>query len=222
MNKQTVLVVAAHPDDEVLGCGGTIYKHHLAGDKVYLITLTNGVSARDNHDSDDTVIRNEALEKSCKTLGVDEYHCLSFPDNQMDTISLLSITKEIEKFAKDKKISTVYTHSLKDLNIDHQITHKATLTAFRPQPGLSVKRILAFEVLSSTEWSSDFFTPNYFVTLSDDCWNKKMEAMKYYSEELREFPHSRSIRNIENIGSLRGACIGYTKAEAFELIRSID
>lgn len=214
-----VLVIVAHSDDEVIGCGGTIAKHVANGDTVSLLVMTDGVSARGNSEEADE--RETALSSSCKNLGIKEYRQLSYPDNEMDSVSLLSIAKGIEDFVKDKKPQIVYTHSDKDLNIDHQLTMRAVMTAFRPQPNCSVTSIYGFEVLSSTEWNTDQFNPSMFNVLSDDHLNKLEKSLNIYKEEMRDEPHSRSIKNIIRQREYRGSCVGHRYVEAFEIYREI-
>ena len=148
-----ILVVAAHADDETLGCGGTIARHVSEGDTVHVMIMTNGVGARGDGDEKAIKERQEAFHKAMSILGVQKTYENDFPDNRMDTFPLLEITQSVEKVIKKIEPSIVYTHHYGDLNIDHQITHKAVITACRPIPQSSVKEIYSFEVLSSTEWS---------------------------------------------------------------------
>lgn len=222
--KNKVLVVAAHADDEALGCAGTIAKHIAKGDVVHIIFLTNGVGARGNSSSNDKAERVSALSQAMAVLAVDDYQCFDFPDNQMDSVPLLSIVKAIESKITCFKPSIIYSHFAHDLNIDHQITHQAVMTACRPIKGSSVKKILSFEVLSSSEWnstSSPTFRPQYIVDISP-YWQNKVQALKCYQEELRDFPHSRSLECIEALATLRGATHGFAKAEAFQVERILE
>ncbi|MGI4991246.1 PIG-L deacetylase family protein [Halobacteriovorax sp. GFR7] len=214
-----VLVIVAHSDDEVIGCGGTIAKHIASGDSVSLLVMTDGVSARGS--SEDADVRETALSSSCRNLGVMEYKQLSYPDNEMDSISLLSIVKGIEDFAKDKNPQIIYTHSNKDLNIDHQITMRAVMTAFRPQPNSTVKAIYGFEVLSSTEWNTEQFNPVMFNVLDKEHMDKLEKSLDIYKEEMRIEPHSRSVTNIIRQRKYRGSCVGHNYVEAFEVYRDI-
>jgi len=224
LKKENVLVIAAHADDEALGCGGTIAKHIANGDIVHIIFMTNGIDARDNSSNNDTTLRISALKQAMTVLGVDAYQCFDFPDNQMDSIALLTIVKAIEGIINKFQPSIVYSHFAHDLNIDHQITHQAVMTACRPIKGSSVKKILSFEVLSSSEWrltSSPNFQAQYIVDISQ-YWQKKEQALLCYQEELRDFPHSRSIKCIEALATLRGATHGFAKAEAFQVERILE
>lgn len=219
-----VLVVAAHADDEALGCGGTIAKHVAQGDLVKVIFMTNGVSSRNGNSTTDESDRESAMIQALETLGVRNYQCFNFPDNQMDSIPLLSVVKVIEEVINLFQPSIVYSHFAHDLNIDHRITHQAVMTACRPIKGSSVQKILSFEVLSSTEWQSPSmigFQGQYIVDISR-YWQQKEQALLCYQEELREFPHSRSLACIEALATLRGASHGVAKAEAFQVERIMD
>jgi len=215
-----VLVVAAHADDESLGCGGAIARHVSKGDSVTVMFMTDGVSSRDTN-SDYITLRESASSQAMAILGVSDIRQSNFPDNKMDSITLLDVVKDIEVVINDIKPEIVYTHFAHDLNVDHRVTHSAVMTACRPQSWSSIKKILSFEVLSSTEWNSPTaiqFIPNYFVDISD-FWEQKLEALKCYHEEMRVFPHSRSYECVEALAVLRGATNGLFKAEAFYVER---
>jgi len=220
----SILVVAAHPDDEALGCSGTLAKHIAEGDLVNIIFMTNGLSARTSIKEEEHEIRNEGMINAMKTLAVNHYQCFDFPDNAMDSIPLLTVVKEIEEVINNTQPNIIYTHFAHDLNIDHQITHQAVMTACRPIIGSSVEKILSFEVLSSTEWQSSSITqfrPQYIVNI-DAYWLKKTQVLACYHQELRDFPHSRSLPCIEALAILRGASHGFKKAEAFQVERILQ
>lgn len=216
-----ILVVAAHPDDEVLGCGGTIAKHRMLGDEVTVLFLTDGISSRDGADVDnDRVERRDAAHRALKVLGVSDIIFETFPDNQLDSVPLLDVIKVIEAVAFRITPEIVYSHSSADLNVDHVVAAKAVRTAFRPTKSTSVNKILAFEIMSSTEWSFDFagvFKPNVFIDISE-FWDKKIGALHCYEMEMRSSPHPRSFRSIEAYGALHGEAVGFGYAEAFELV----
>jgi len=219
-----VLVIAAHADDEALGCAGTIAKHIKQGDKVTIAFMTDGVSSRfickPTDESERAVFSNKAM----KILGVSDVRQYSFPDNKMDSLPLLDIVKVIENIVAEVKPTIVYTHFSHDLNIDHRVTHTAVMTACRPQLGASVKKILSFEVLSSTEWNSpsqQTFIPHYIVNITE-FWEQKLAALQCYHDEMRDFPHSRSYKCVEALATLRGATNGFDKAEAFFVERILD
>ena len=215
-----ILIIAAHPDDEVLGCGATIAKHTQNGDLVQVIFLADGFSSRANGK-----IRNNAATKASKILGCIPPLFLNFPDNELDTVPLLNIVKKIEKVINSFNPTIVYTHHFGDLNIDHCIAHKAVSIACRPQPGLSITRIMSFEILSSSEWqlagAKNVFQPNWFEDVNDT-YSLKQEAISAYDFEMREWPHSRSSENLINLAKLRGASVGINLAEAFVVLRVIS
>ena len=218
-----ILIVAAHPDDEVLGCGGTIARHVASGDAVTVMFMTDGVSSRGEGSTNEVDDRHCAAMQAMQSLGVSDIRQLNFPDNQMDSVSLLEVTQAIEAVILDIHPRIVYTHFAHDLNVDHRVTHSAVMTACRPQSCSSVKTILSFEVLSSTEWNSPSqpsFVPQYIVDISE-YWELKLTALKCYSAEIREFPHSRSYETVEALAALRGATHGVGKAEAFYVERII-
>ncbi len=227
--KQTILVVAAHPDDEILGCGGTIAWHAARGDLVHILILGEGATSRDANRKVETRqpeldALNQTAIKSSKILGAQSIHFASLPDNRMDSIPLLDIVKIVENYVSQFKPQTLYTHHFGDLNLDHRLTQQAVITACRPQPHSCVKELFFFETPSSTEWqctgSSTVFQPHYFVDISKT-WNLKLEALRIYQAEMREWPHSRSIEAIESLAKWRGASIGVNAAEGFSVGRII-
>ena len=217
-----VIVFAAHPDDEVLGCGGTIVKHVKNGDEVSVVFMTNGEGSRPSKEQK-VNLRNSETAKAKKILGYKKSFYCNHPDNQMDKIPLLKIIKGIEKIINQIQPEIIYTHHFSDLNIDHAITSRAVITACRPIPASKVKKIYAFEILSSTEWdygNSKKFSPNYFNNIEFEI-EKKLIAAKAYKSEMRKPPHARSIQNIEVLSKMRGNTVGIKFAEAFEVIREI-
>ena len=224
---RAVLVLAAHPDDEVLGCGGTIAKFADSGAIIHVAFLADGVFSRQGNDekqSDKLDKRRSAARNSCGILGVKSVSFGDLPDNRMDTVALLNITQAIEKLIAEHRPDTVFTHHAGDVNIDHRRTHEAVVTACRPQLGHPVKTLLSFEVPSSTEWqlpgSSPAFAPNWFVDISSTL-DRKLAALDAYLTELREWPHPRSRRGIESLARWRGATIGVDAAESFVLGRQL-
>jgi LmbE family N-acetylglucosaminyl deacetylase len=224
--KKRALVVAAHPDDEVLGCGGSTARLVREGWEVFTLILGEGITSRERErkkkerETEITELKKRAFEAN-RILGVKEVFLLDFPDNRFDSVDLLSIVKAVEEVKKEVKPFAVFTHSKADLNVDHTLTYRAVLTATRPQPGETVKELYSFEVLSSTEWSfPHLFRPSvYFdITMTLDI---KKEAMKCYTSELRDPPHPRSLEGIEVKAKQRGMEVGLAYAEAFELVRSI-
>lgn len=223
-----ILVVAAHPDDEILGCGGTMALYSRRGDEVYALILGEGVTSRDEerdreHRGKEIADLKRQVKAANKIIGTKKTFLFDFPDNRFDSVSLLDIVKVVENVKKEVMPDTVYTHHKGDLNIDHRITFNAVLTAFRPLKGERAKEIYSFEVPSSTEWSSsrdNYFIPNHFVDIKATL-KKKINAMKAYKSEIREFPHPRSEAAIEALARIRGTSVGLDCAEAFEVIRQV-
>ncbi len=224
----SVLVVAAHPDDEVLGCGGTVARHAARGDDVHVLILGEGASARDDRrNAEARSAEIAALEASARAaaevLGSRPPRFAGLPDNRMDSVALLDIAKRIESVIAEIEPGIVYTHHGGDLNIDHSIVHRAVLTACRPVPGASVVAIYAFETVSGTEWAGPAaagFMPSRFVDISENL-DAKMRALDAYGSEMRPFPHARSRENVAALARLRGASVGVEAAEAFMVIREI-
>jgi LmbE family N-acetylglucosaminyl deacetylase len=220
---KSILVVGAHADDEVLGCGGTIAKHVAEGDLVNVIFMADGVGSRLQSDQDEFQDRSRARDEALRCLGVARQHSLDFPDNRMDSIPLLEIVQKLEPFIEEIRPTIVYTHHHGDLNIDHRLTHAAVMTVCRPMPGSSVSEIYGFEVVSSTEWATSqesSFLPNCFVDISQYL-RVKLEALEAYAVEMRKVPHSRSMEHVEILAHHRGYSVGVDAAEAFEVYRII-
>ena len=224
--KKNLLVVAAHPDDEVLGCGGTILKYSKKGYNINLIFFTDGVGSRINKNlNKKKIVRINAAIKAAKILGCKKPNFNEFPDNELDKISNLKLVKIIENEIKKTKPEIIFTHFKNDLNIDHKKINQALVTACRPQKNRTVKKILFFEVPSSTEWqidkSKNIFNPNWFEDITNE-FKKKINAIKCYKDELRKSPHPRSIDGITSLNKWRGSTIGVKYAEAFMLGRFIS
>lgn len=224
---QTALIIAAHPDDEVLGCGGTIAKLADQGAIVHVAFLADGVFSRTENmvaQQEELRIRRTAAQKACGILRVKSVSFGDFPDNRMDTVAMLDITKTLEELIAEHKPEVVFTHHAGDVNIDHRRLHEAVVTACRPQRGHPVKTLLCFEVPSSTEWqlsgSAPVFAPNWFVDISS-MLERKLAALEAYDAELRAWPHPRSRQAVEHLARWRGATVGVDAAEAFILGRKL-
>ena len=220
---KTVLVVAAHTDDEALGCGGTIARHVAEGDIVYAVFMADGVTSRPDATNDELEQRNLAAARAHKILGIKKAYMLGVPDNRMDSIPLLDIVQKLEKVLNKLSPQVVYTHHHGDLNVDHRVTHEAVMTACRPLPGAALREIYAFEVLSATDWNTPGatpFIPNVFVDISDYL-DTKLNSLDAYGLEMREAPHTRSILNARRLAEVRGNAMGVKAAESFSLIRAI-
>ena len=224
--KKVGLIVVAHPDDEVLGCGGTVAKLSREGWEFYTLFLGEGVTSRDEK-RDLEKRKTELLElqknalRANEILGVKEVFFEALPDNRFDGIELLDIVKRVEFYIQKVKPKIVFTHWEKDLNQDHRLVAKAVKIATRPLPHHPVKAVYSCEVLSSSEWNFlESFTPNVYVDITQTL-EKKLKAMEQYKGELREFPHPRSLKGIEIKAAQRGMEVGLPFAEAFKVIREI-
>ena len=224
-----VLVVAAHPDDEVLGCGGAIAKHSQRDDEVHVLILAEGATSRDLQRNREKRQSNlsalaQAAHQASEILGVASLTLHDFPDNRMDSCDLLDVVKILEQAIDQYNPEIIYTHHIGDVNIDHRRIHEAVVTASRPMPDKTVKTLLFFEVASSSEWqipgSAPVFAPNWFVDISETL-SLKLKALEAYSSEMRLWPHPRSITAVEHLNKWRGASVGVEAAEAFILGRNL-
>lgn len=224
----TVLCVVAHPDDEVLGVGGTLAAHAAGGTDVHVCVLSNGVTSRHDEITESVVSeierRTARARRACDRLGVETVTLHEYPDNQFDTVPLLDLVQTIEGAIERHDPSVVYTHHYGDLNVDHELACRATLTATRPLAESSVSRVLGFETLSSTEWStpepSTAFQPTTFVDVSETL-ETKTDALAVYEDELRDHPHPRTVENVRKNAQLWGAKSGLDAAEPFVLLREV-
>jgi LmbE family N-acetylglucosaminyl deacetylase len=224
----SVLVVAAHPDDEILGCGGTMTRLAREGREVRIAILAEGISSRYTRREDVDPQKLQHLharaQQAADKVGAKELVLCKLPDNRLDTVPLLDVVKTVEELVARFCPETIYTHHPGDLNVDHGVVHRAVLTATRPISGQCVRDIYAFEVPSSTEWAfqsiEPWFRPNVFVDIADTL-ETKIVAMGCYDTETRNFPHPRSAEALRAIATRWGSVAGLRAAEAFELIRSV-
>ena len=232
-----ILILAAHPDDEVLGMGGTIKKLSKGGNDIKIIFMSTGILSRrkiepkhfqtsfykkwmKKNESKVKGLRHDA-KIAGKILGVNEIEFMDFPDNEMDTVSTLMVAKSIEKSINDFKPRVIYTTPQNDVNVDHQKVFASTLVATRPHKNSIVQEVISYEIPSSTEWFfPSQFNPNIFVDISKE-FVSKIKAIKAYKNELREFPHPRSIEALEVITKRWGSVAGFNFAEAFRLVRML-
>ena len=215
-----VLAVFAHPDDAELACGGTLARHADDGDWVTCLFLSYGVGARsDWNQEQQEIVRRDAAKAAMQVIGVNHWGIENTPDQRFEDDGLLWLSRKISVSAVEPDI--VYTHWIGDLNHDHELTARAVLTAFRPT-GNGPKQILMGEVNSSSEWTTGkAFHPNVFKDIGKTLV-RKLDALKCYSEEMREYPHPRSEKAIKARAMVRGSECGLEYAEAFELVRSIE
>ena len=224
-----VLVVAAHPDDEILGCAGTIARHVDLGDTVDVLIVAEGATSRGaardaSADADALAELRAAAAAAAEVLGTNTPVFGGFPDNRLDTVPLLDVVKLVEAQCQAVSPEIVYTHHSGDLNIDHQVVARAVATAFRPLPGSGVHAIYAFETVSSTEWGlhTDAGSPPVrFVDIVAQL-DRKRAALDCYDIEMRDFPHARSNEAVDALARVRGASAGLAAAEAFWVVREID
>lgn len=225
MAKKNILVIAPHCDDEILGCGGTMSKHIRSGHDVYVAIVTNGhLGAPELFTKEGTEkVRSEALAAH-KILGVRETFFLDFPAPKLDSIPAYQLSIRLASIVAEKQIDTMYIPHRGDIHKDHRITYEAALVAGRPINNSPVKQILAYETLSETEWAPPFgddaFIPTIFENIEGHL-EKKLEAFRCFSTQIKEFPHPRSLKTIEILSNLRGATVGLSNVESFMLIREI-
>lgn len=221
-----ILIVAAHPDDEVLGCFGTVARLIQEGYEAYTLILGEGKTSRDDkrqieNKKDEIFILNNEIKNANNVIGIKKVFVENFPDNRFDSVDLLDIIKVIAKIKDEVKPDIIFTHYEHDLNIDHQITYKAVITATRPMQDECVKEIYSFEVLSSTEWNCPIsFSPDVYYDIGDTL-DLKIKAMEEYISELCEYPHPRSLEGINLNAKYLGLRIGKKAVEAFECVRII-
>ena len=221
---KNILVIAAHPDDELLGLGATLNKHILNGNQVSTFILGEGLTSRKSSRNSTSKSSLNKLQKDAlranKTLGIENVIFGNLPDNRLDSMDRLEIIKRVESTIETLKPSIIYTHHEGDRNIDHRIIYDAVLTACRPLNYNPVKELITFETPSSTEWgfmNSKSFNPNLFVDVTDQL-NVKLKAFEEYSSEIRDFPHPRSLRALKAMAEKWGSAIGTEYAEAFRII----
>jgi LmbE family N-acetylglucosaminyl deacetylase len=224
----TVLIVAAHPDDEVLGCGGTMARLAQEGHEVRVAILAEGMTSRspqrEQADPKQLHHLHKQAQQAADILHAKEAVVRKLPDNRLDTVPLLEVVKLVEEMIEKFRPEVIYTHHPGDLNVDHGVVHRAVLTATRPVPGQKVREIFAMEVPSSTEWAfhrlEPCFRPNVFVDITGTL-ETKISALACYDTEARKFPHPRSPEALRAIAARWGSVAGFQAAEAFELIRSL-
>jgi LmbE family N-acetylglucosaminyl deacetylase len=218
-----VLVIAAHPDDEVLGMGGTIARHTDAGDAVRVLVVTDGSSAQYPGDDETRVRKEEEARRAAAELGVSDYVHLDLPDMRLDTLAHVDVNRVVEEHVRDHAPTTVYTVQ-PDVNRDHRVLFDSVAVATRPVPGQVVERLLTYAPTSSTEWTPspvNWFVPNWYVDVTATI-ERKIAAFGHYETERREFPHPRSERAIRSTAAHHGTSCGREYAEPFVLVRALD
>lgn len=223
-----ILVIAAHPDDEVLGMGGTIKKLVNKGAEVHLLIVTDGSTSQYRNDKylQKIIDEKKTETKNCADiLGVKAIYYGNLPDMKLDAVPHIQINQVVEKYIDEVRPDTVFTHFWGDVNADHQNVYKSTLVAVRPVMGQLVKRLYCYQVPSSTEWTpckpDTMFVPNVFIDISEFA-EQKYEAFTKYTTELRDYPHPRSVQYLRETDIANGLKVGLNCAEQFMLLREID
>lgn len=221
-----VLVVAAHPDDEVLGVGATIKKLSKEHEVTILI-VTEGCSSQYRGQDVEQIIAEKKVmaKKAAEILGAKNVMFGDLPDMQLDRVAHTEVNAVIERAVEEIQPEIVFTHHYGDVNLDHQMCYRSTMVATRPSVGSSVKKLYTYEVLSATEWQSStaahVFIPNTYVEVDKVMLEAKKQAMKTYAMEFRKYPHTRSAEAIDNLAAFRGQSVGVMAAEAFYLVREV-
>jgi LmbE family N-acetylglucosaminyl deacetylase len=220
-----VLVIAAHPDDEVLGCGATISKYSRQGFQFMVLFIAEGSSCRYSdpgcsQSAAAIAARSRQAVNALSLLGVKDYQFNDLPCGRLDQVPIIEINKVIEQAIRKFNPDTVLTHSAFDANNDHRIVFRATIMATRPGTHNRVARLLSYEVLSSSEWAfSEAFSPNIFEQIEEQDLNNKWQALAAYETEVKDFPFPRSDQGLRAQAMSRGMQAGVPLAEAFYLIR---
>jgi LmbE family N-acetylglucosaminyl deacetylase len=221
METRNILVVAAHPDDEVLGVGGTISLMKKQGKRVTALIVTDGSTAQYEGDGEAVERKRKQMYAANSVLGTDEVIQWDFPDMRLDSVSHVDLTRSLDQLMRAQHYDTVFVHNETDINLDHRLIYHAVLVTTRPAPGQSVRQILTYQVNSSTEWgarsSEAIFCPNVYIDISETI-EKKLDAIKEYKDEVRPYPHPRSLEALESRARVYGTEAGFHYAEAFKLI----
>ena len=224
-----ILVISAHPDDDILGCGGTLSKLARSGSKIRVIFIAEGTTCRFNNCeivSDEIKIaiknREDCARRALSSLDIDDFCFYNLPCGRLDQVPIIEINKIIENEIMNFQPDTIFTHSHKDANSDHRRVIESVIMATRPGAQNLVKRVYSYEILSTTEWKFiDSFRPNYFIKLNKSDIDSKITAFKHYSSESRQFPFPRCSKGIKTLANMRGMQCGQKYAEAFEIVREI-
>ena len=219
-HSRRVLVIAAHPDDEIIGVGGTIARYASVGDSVYVVILTEGASVQFPGEPEMIELKRTQALKAAEVLGVKEVFFGNFPDQKLDACPIIEVTNFIETIIKETYPSIVYTHHFTELNRDHRIAYEATSVAARPFSDSSIERLLCFSVDTLSHWGEGLAQYNIFSDISDTL-ELKLRAMQVYETEVRKYPHPRSLEALQQIAYRNGAIVGLKAAEMFQLILEV-
>ena len=219
-----IVVISAHPDDEIIGCGGTLLKHNANGDKISWIIITN-VHENQGFSKDRVTSRQHEIEKVKKMIGFTSVHKLDYPTMSLDSSSINKMIPQISNLFNEIKPEVIYVMNRSDAHSDHRVTFDVVMACTKSFRYPFIKKVLMYECISETEFApalpEKVFQPNYFVDVTT-YFSKKLEIMKVYESELGKHPFPRSLRNIEALATFRGASVGVEYAEAFQLIKFID
>lgn len=221
-----VLIIAAHPDDEVLGAGGTIAKYAMQGAEIKLLIVTDGSTSQYREDAflaEKIAQKKRETQTAADVLGIKEVIYGGLPDMKLDVTAHIQVNQVIENVLDAFQPNVVFTHFHGDVNMDHQCVHRSTLVACRPVGGQCVKEVYSYYVPSSTDWSVqnavDTFMPNVFVDIDGVYAEKKYAAMACYATELRTYPHPRSVEALKVLDKANGIHVGLNAAECFMVHR---
>ncbi len=221
---KNIIIISAHPDDEVLGAGGTLLKHKRKGDGIYWLITTN-VFEEQGFSKERVMSRQKEIERVAKKLGVKKVFKLDFPTMSLSTESLIDMVPKVSKVFTEVKPEIMYCLNRSDAHSDHRVTFDAVMVCTKSFRYPFVKQILMYECISETEFAPQLhekvFIPNYFVDITE-FFEEKIEIMKIYESEIGEHPFPRSLRNMEALATYRGASVGVEYAEAFQLVKYID
>jgi LmbE family N-acetylglucosaminyl deacetylase len=223
MTGTRIVVIGAHPDDEILGAGGTLARHVMEGDEVHAIVVADGASSRAPDEM--MFALKEDAARAAETIGFASIRVQSLPDQRLDTVPFIDLTQNIEAILDDIQPHVVYTHFPGDVNVDHGLVARAAWTACRPYVRPQLRRFAVFETPSSTEWAwpvndSDL-RPNHFVDITETL-DTKIAAMECYKSELREYPHPRSSRSLRERAAFWGSQVGRLAVEPFRILRDVQ
>ena len=222
MQRKRIVVIGAHPDDELLGAGGTLARHVLSGDEVHAIVVADG--ARSRYPAELAATLEKQAHRAAEVIGFASLQLLSLPDQRLDTVPLIELTQRLEGVLDEIDPSIVYTHFPEDVNADHGLVARCAWTACRPYRRPQVRKFAVFETPSSTEWAWPMpgteLRPNLFVDVTDTL-TTKIAAMDCYETELRDYPHPRSGRALRERAAYWGSHIGRPAAEPFAVLREV-
>lgn len=221
---KNVMVISAHPDDEILGCGGTLIKHRENGDQVYWLIITN-IFENQGFSKERVDSRQKEIKAVAKNVGINKTFLLNYPTMTLSSSTIIKMVPEISKIFLEVKPEIIYSLNRSDAHSDHRVTFDAVMACTKSFRYPFIKQVLMYECISETEFAPNLpekvFMPNYFVDISDFI-SQKLKVMSIYESELRKHPFPRSLKNIEALAIFRGASVGVEYAEAFQLVKFID